>query len=379
MISIHDMKKLRDIITDRFGVSPSVAGRVIGYYNGSGRGEIVAAMIAGDLSGVAPALAALGVNTSENTPEKIGLAAGDDMSTGAGGKINTAAGDPGEKISGPEKISASDNGPEPVKRSARKTARNTSRTKEKNTSTQNTIIKDSNGSGGALGGVVSPAALTEPGKDQPETVAGEIVTDETHDGLPVGLVDLINSYIENFCNRENIQDMRKERQTMWKALCMAIGSDIFKRSKYLHDVQREKTQGGIYYNYKALMALCDLWGGLCYKFGKAPMVDDFARFAGVSDSMIYNAGGNYPNLEKATPARTVLLKKLHTMQEMGLSALIVDGRQNPTGALAALNHWHGWTQTREIIHTAGTGSQTAAALPVFDSSTGILPDNGGGD
>lgn len=57
MISIQDMKKLRDIITDRFGISPSVAGRVIGYYNGSGRGEIVAAMIAGDLSGVGPTFA----------------------------------------------------------------------------------------------------------------------------------------------------------------------------------------------------------------------------------------------------------------------------------------------------------------------------------
>ena len=78
MISIQDMKKLRDIIADSFGVSPSVAGRVIGYYNGSGRGEIVAAMIAGDLSGVAPALAALG----ESIPEK-------------GPAATTAASDPG--------------------------------------------------------------------------------------------------------------------------------------------------------------------------------------------------------------------------------------------------------------------------------------------
>ena len=355
MISMQEMKKLRDIIADSFGVSPSVAGRVIGYYNGSGRGEIVAAMLAGDLSGVAPALAALGVNTPEPSPEKISTepGAGDDMSTGAG--------DPVEKISSP----------------AVKTARNASRTKEKKTSGQNTIVKDQHGSGAAWGGVVSPAALqpiTEPGKDQLETVAGEIVTDETHDGLPVGVSDMVYSYIENFCRRENIEDMRKERQTMWKALCMAIGADIFKRSKLLHDVPREKTQGGIYYDYDKLLALCDLWGGLCYKFGKAPMIDDFARFAGVSDSMIYNAGGNYPNLEKATPARTVLLKKLHTMQENGLSALIVDGRQNPTGALAALNHWHGWTQTREIIHTAAGSSQTAAALPVFDGGGGILPD-----
>lgn len=355
MISIQDMKKLRDIITDRFGVSPSVAGRVIGYYNASGRSDVVAAMIAGDLSGVAPALAALGENIPEPSPEKIstekGPAAGDNMSTGAG--------DPVEKIS--------------AKRSA--TARNASGTKEKKTRTQNTIIKDSNGSGAAWGGVVaSPAALTEP--DQLEHVQGDILPADC-DGLPDGLADAIYSAVDTFCKKHDFESMAKCRQTAWGACCMFIGQTIFKSNRKIL-AGRPPKNGGFCYDFKKVSQLCDIWVYMCGAFGKAPFISDFANFAGIDKTALYGVGGHYDG-ENITPVRVQLLQKLREAQEMGLSGLIVDGRQNPTGALAALNHWHGWTQTREIIHTAGQGSQTAAALPVFDNSTGILTDKGGGE
>lgn len=357
MVSIQDMKKLRDIITDRFGVSPSVAGRVIGYYNGSGRGEIVAAMIAGDLSGVAPALAALGVNTSENTPEP------------SPEKISTAAGDPGEKISS-----------EPVTRS--KTARNASRTKEKKTSA--TPLQDQHKSGAAWGVATSPAALqTEPGKDQPqhdqlETVAGEIVTDDTHDGLPDGLADMIYSAVDSFCKKHDFENMSKCRQSAWGACCSYIGQTIFKPNRKILAGPPPKN-GGFCYDTEKLSRLADLWSHMCGVYGKAPLVDDFANFAGVDEVTIYASTGKYTDMQHITPARVRLLQKLHAMQEKGLAGLIVDGRQNPTGALAALNHWHGWTQTREIIHTAGQGSQAAAALPVFGPAGEMLPEKSAGD
>lgn len=215
---------------------------------------------------------------------------------------------------------------------------------------------------------------TDHATDQPDMVASDIIAAETHDGLPATITDMIASYIEQWCARDHITDMKKERQITWKALCMELGMALFKKSKLLHDVTKEKTRGGIWYDYNKLAALCDYWGALCYRYNKAPMIDDFARFAGISDTMLYNAGGNYPNLEDSTPARTVLLKKLHSMQERGLAGLIVDGRQNPTGALAALNHWHGWTTTKEIIHTTSGGGQNAVALPVFGQNAPELPE-----
>lgn len=366
MVSIQDMKKLRDIITDSFGVSPSVAGRVIGYYNGSGRGEIVAAMIAGDLSGVAPALAALGVNTSENTPEPSPEKISTEKGPAAGDKISTASGDPGEKIS-----------PEPVTRS--KTARNASRTKEKKTSA--TPLQDQHKSGAAWGVATSPAALQaepkQPQHDQLETVAGEIVTDETHDGLPVGVSDMIYSAVDMFCKKHDFENMSKCRQSAWGACCMFIGQTVFKPNRKMLAGPTPKN-GGFCYDFKKIGQLCDIWVYMCGAFGKAPFINDFASFSGIDKTALYGVGGHY-NGENITPARVQLLQKLREAQEMGLSGLIVDGRQNPTGALAALNHWHGWTQTREIIHTAGQGSQAAAALPVFGPAGEMLPEKTAGD
>lgn len=341
MISIQDMKKLRDIITDRFGVSPSVAGRVIGYYNASGRSDVVADMIAGDLSGVAPALDALGGKITAT--EKTSTAA------------VTAASDP-------DKISASDNDLEPAKRPARNT-----RTKEKSTQDQHSSV------------AMSPAAfqpITKPGKDQLEHVQGDILPADC-DGLPDGLADAIYSAVDTFCKKHDFESMAKCRQTAWGACCMFIGQTIFKSNRKIL-AGRPPKNGGFCYDFKKVSQLCDIWVYMCGAFGKAPFISDFANFAGIDKTALYGVGGHYDG-ENITPVRVQLLQKLREAQEMGLSGLIVDGRQNPTGALAALNHWHGWTQTREIIHTAGQGSQTAAALPVFDSSIGILTDKGGGE
>lgn len=344
MISIQEMKKLRDIISDRFGVSPSVAGRVIGYYNGSGRGDMVAAMIAGDLSGVGPALAALGVNISENTPEpstEKGPAAGDKIT-------ETAA----------------------------KTARNASRGKEKKTSATCTAPQDQYKSGVkyAVQDQLATSPALEP--DQLETVAGEMVPADYNASLPDGIADMVYSALDTFCNNHNFEDLQKARQTAWSSACRFIGQAVFRSNRrILLDAELSRASGGGFcYDFKKLNALADLYIYLCGIYTKAPTIDDFSNFSGCDETTIYMSGAKHTDVQRATPARVQLLQKLHKAQEAGLAALIVDGRQNPTGALAALNHWHGWTQTREIIHTAGQGSQTAAALPVFDSGVGILPD-----
>ena len=176
--------------------------------------------------------------------------------------------------------------------------------------------------------------------------------------------------IQSYCDQNNIDDLSKERQPRWGAACYMVGQSVFKCSKILHDIQKERVQGGTVYDVGRVSALVDLWGVLCKNFCKAPMIDDFAAFAGVSDTWIY--GANLP--DGLTPARSLLLQKLKRMQEGGLSALIVDGRQNPTGALAVLNHFHGWTQSREIIHTNGGGASSAVALPVFGENSGLIED-----
>jgi hypothetical protein len=145
---------------------------------------------------------------------------------------------------------------------------------------------------------------------------------------------------------------------------MYVGRNVFKCSKITHDAEAEKRFGGTRYDVGKFEALLDVWAFLCTSYDKAPFIDDFATFCGVSDTWLYGASPE----DNLTPRRALLLKKLQSIQERGLAGLITDGRQNPTGALAVLNHWHGWTQTREVIHTDGrqTGSD---ALPVFNLPT----------
>ena len=224
-------------------------------------------------------------------------------------------------------------------------------------------------------GIKSGATVKTENQDARETtpdiIAGEIVNPAE---LPEDIPERIQETIETFCTRFNIDTMDKARQTQWSACCRFIGQNIFKKNRdILADRERARRNGGGFcYDLKKVNALCDIWIALCKAYIKAPMIDDFGQFAAVDESFIYGNSGKYTAADRATPERVRLLQKLHDAQERGLADMIIDGKQNPTGALAVLNHWHGWTQTREIIHTTAQQTTGAASLPVFDSSTGLL-------
>lgn len=191
---------------------------------------------------------------------------------------------------------------------------------------------------------------------------GNIETCGEWETVPEIITENINALLDNYCERFKIDDMTKARQTQWKAACMYIGESLFKRT----DILKRRTETGTkVYDINKLEYMRALWAGLCLSFGKAPFVDDFCYFCGLSDTWVYGAASR----DELTPERAVLLKKLQMLQEQGLAGLIADGRQNPTGALAILNHWHGWTQSREIIHTTAQETRTAASYPQLEIST----------
>lgn len=350
MISIQEMKKLRDIITDSFGVSPSVAGRVIGYYNGSGHGDIVAAMIKGDLSGVAPALDALGVNTPEKVPAAT-TAASDPVE-----KISTATGEPGEKIS--------------AKRSA--TARNASRGKEKKTSAQNTIVKDSNGSGAAWGGVVAtPPVAIQPITEYPEHVQGDILEHAPADilpadTLPASINDDIENWLLDFSSKYSI-DLEKCAGLQWRAACIYIGQRL-KASGILIDREKQKRIGGTPYNPYKLEQLLYIWEHLTGVYKHVPLASDYIAFAGVSREWFYNSQ------DRSTSGQIDIAKKARAIEESALASALCDSRENPTGRIYYTKARLGWQETTTIQHVSVAASAPAAALPVFDSGVGTLPD-----
>ena len=105
-------------------------------------------------------------------------------------------------------------------------------------------------------------------------------------------------------------------------------------------------------------ALLPLWLYYCSTYDKAPMRADFGHFCGASLEWVYEQ-----RPEMLTPERVGLTKKLVEIQEAGLSGLISDGTRNPTGAIAILNHYHGWTNTSVVVHTSDKQAIQAVNLP----------------
>ena len=62
-------------------------------------------------------------------------------------------------------------------------------------------------------------------------------------------------------------------------------------------------------------------------------------------------------------------KKVKTAREASLANRIVDGRKNPVGAIAALNHEFSWNTSNVIEMDRVDRPLSAAELPMFDSAT----------
>ena len=99
-------------------------------------------------------------------------------------------------------------------------------------------------------------------------------------GLPVGLYDDINGWILDYCRLHNI-DKNKIDPRQWRSVCSYVGEHI-KQTKILHDVKREKTEGGIRYNPSSMVALLEMFDIICSDYKQTAFKFLFHRFAGVS-------------------------------------------------------------------------------------------------
>ena len=204
-------------------------------------------------------------------------------------------------------------------------------------------------------------------KTIPDSEAVERVTDaevipqsiDTESVLPEDIKQKIDDAIYDFMTYEckpPIEDMAKARQPRWSACCMYIGQRV--NNKLLRPIERG--EGGKWKGYKVdvIDALIPLWVYYCSIYDKAPLKADFGYFAGLSIDWL-----NENRQDILTPERVQVMQKISYIQENGLSSLISDGSRNPTGAIAILNHWHGWTNTSVVVHTSDKQAIQAVNLP----------------
>jgi hypothetical protein len=203
-------------------------------------------------------------------------------------------------------------------------------------------------------------------RDRITPEGAEIVDGVPFEGLPVDIKDLIDNAISDFCLYEctpPIEDLSKEKQTRWTACCIYVGWNVFKKYKILRSAERGEDGCFIGYDYRKAWAALPVWVYYCVSYNKAPFIYDFGHFIGASYDWIYCRDG-----EILTPDHARLIKKLKEVQEGGLASLIADGSRNPTGAIAILNHWHGWDANKITIQTDARPALSAVSLPVLGAN-----------
>ena len=130
---------------------------------------------------------------------------------------------------------------------------------------------------------------------------------------------------------------------------------------------------GSAYNIPLLSALYDLYSELCFTLPGLPCrAIDFQAFANIPQSSLYAIK------ERVTPSGLEFWKKAALEQENSVAMAGESGRINPTMSLAWLNHFHGWTQAREVIHRDGgqvlDGGSWAGRFIGENSNTRSIPE-----
>lgn len=358
--TFKELKQLKNDIAAAMGIDSSIAARVIGYYNGGGRPDVVRAMIGGDLSHVGPALVALGYDLPANgsRESKTGSASAGPVVDDLQADNITAGSD-----MVPDGVGAHDGSgmaPDgfqnaPQRKESTQAAKRPTKQKKTNTSPQalqNDLVKASHDDL-CKGDVVGDL----------EHVQGESVN--PHE-LPPGLYDDICATIEHYCRQQNM-DPGKVHPLQWKSACIYVGQSIKERG-LLRDYEREKSHGGVVYDAVKVSALLDIYDYICGQYKQVPFVYNFPRFAGISPQYF----ADYEN--RLTSSRVNLYKKALDIQKAGLIDAVTGGGSATVGNIFLSKALAGLQETVTIQHVSAASTPAAVALPVFGPDGGLLED-----
>lgn len=364
ILTMMDIKKTRDGIAAVFSVDTLTASRLIGFYNGSGDVATVAALVAGDYSSIPAAAAALGVSLQGvKAPDAVGGSApSEDGSIKDTRKADTTTAAHTDDITAHNGDILTD------------TARNCKAdkipadSKSKPKKAKKAVYNDSIPASRPESATITADTI----KDDLPRVEGDIIpANISSDILPASLPDNIESWLSDFSSRYNIELIKASGQ-QWRSACIYIGQHI-QQSKILEDIQREKQQGGKIYNPDAVAALLPIWEYITGLYKHIPLVCDFIAFSGVSRNWFHDYDGR-----GLTSASVHIVKKAREIEESGLSAGLVDGRENPTGRIYYSKARLGWQEQTTVVHVSAAAAPVAPSLPVFDGAGGLLVDNSAG-
>lgn len=388
--TFKELKQLKNQIAAAAGIDTAAAARVIGYYNGGGpflRPDIVAAMIAGDFSHVGPALSALGIPAADD------LQKGSEPGTGS--RESKTAGPDGDNIEvGPDGV-GDDLHPDglqnaPQRKESKQANKRTTKQKKTNTSPQALKGPDVvQGGHDDLGpddlenlrndGYKRPANWKSRAKNTPAKPNKEMLKTysragldpasfdpsgiETYspDRLPDDFGNIIKGWLEDWAH-DNGLDLYKIAGLQWRAACIWVGWKV-KAMHILDDKSMIDKNGGRYYSPEKLETLLYIWEYLTQHYKHVPLAADFVAFAGVTRNYFTECAG-------VTSSQVQVYKKALEIEESGLSAGLVDSRENPTGRIYYTKARLGWRETAAADAAPAVVVVSLGELPKLDKIGG---------
>ena len=178
----------------------------------------------------------------------------------------------------------------------------------------------------------------------------------------------IDLYLHQFCEDNDIDDLKRESQSVWNSCLRYIYTHVFKpNNNILKDHNNININNNDIpsncnmYNYNLLNELVDYYiYNMCFKYDKEVSILGFTSLTGISESVIYE-WANCNN--KLSQAGMEIYKKLNTFREESLSNKLATGNKNPVGILAILNRHYQWNMPGVSREQANKSALTAAELP----------------
>lgn len=158
----------------------------------------------------------------------------------------------------------------------------------------------------------------------------------------------IDLYLHQFCEEQNIDDLRAVPQSVWNGALRYIYNHVFKnnpealKSRAIYNIDNNIIPSNCnMYNYDLLLEIADYYiFSMCMVNNKEVSILGFTTLTGIDESVIYDWGND---VNKLSTSASKIYKKLSQMREESLSNKLADGKQNPVGVIAILNRQYGWS------------------------------------
>ena len=188
----------------------------------------------------------------------------------------------------------------------------------------------------------------------------------------------IDYYLQEFAEKQNIEDFRTVPQSVWNAALMYVQKHVFGNRDILKADNVDNPNGLMssnynMYNYDLLYNILEYYIYLCNMYSKEVSSMGYSKLLGISNEII-SMWGNDNN--KLSSRSFEIYKKLTQEREESLSNKLADGKQNPVGILAILNRHYAWNLPGVSKESTKQGALSAAELPKLGAKNEIVAEIG---